>query len=117
MGLGLVDGAGEARHVQHTSDDNDEDKAGAGQQDITFLHGSSFEVVRISLSEPEVLLEQSRFVNRVTARERKHGHNIFSGSDEMLPGISSMKSPCDSASVSVTVVPSSGTLERFSVPS
>src|SRR2546421_11680106 len=48
----------------------------------------------ISLSEPEVLLEQRRFVNRVTARERKQSHNIFSGSDDMLPGTSSMKSPC-----------------------
>jgi hypothetical protein len=41
MGLGLVDGAGEARCEYQTSNDNDEDDAGSGQQDVAFFHNSS----------------------------------------------------------------------------
>jgi hypothetical protein len=42
--MGLADGAGEARHIHHhTTNDNDEDKAGSSQPEITFLHICSFE--------------------------------------------------------------------------
>src|SRR5437016_3404570 len=41
--MGLVNGAGKVRRVQHTSYDNDEDKTGAsGQPDVTLLHASFF---------------------------------------------------------------------------
>src|SRR6266516_372052 len=49
MRLGLVNGAGEVRCVQHSSNDKDDDNAGSGQQDVTFFHKfSSLVVVRIS---------------------------------------------------------------------
>src|SRR5258707_5062607 len=41
--MGLADGASEVSCVDYNSDDNDEDKAGYGQPEITLLHSSSLE--------------------------------------------------------------------------
>src|SRR6266496_3602532 len=67
--MGLVDGAGEARRVHYTSDDDDdddEDYAGSGQPDVTFLHSSSIEVVRISQCDPDALLVHPGQVRRLS---------------------------------------------------
>src|SRR5713226_7891768 len=57
MGLGLVDGAGEARCIHHySSNDYDQGKTGSGQPDVIFFHSSSLKVVRISFCSPDALL-------------------------------------------------------------
>src|SRR6266702_4392549 len=66
MRLGLVNGAGEVRCVQHSSNDKDEDNAGSGQQDVTFFHKfSSLVVVRISRYGPDALFVHVGQVNQL----------------------------------------------------
>jgi hypothetical protein len=57
--MGLVDGTGEARCVHHSSNNHDKDNAGTGQPDVTFLHSSSFEAVRIAPCKPDALREHA----------------------------------------------------------